>query len=47
MLQNTNGFYAAGKIFSIKDDTRGSQFDELTSDYVIQTNGTPSFVGIV
>ena len=47
VLQNANGFYAALKIIDIKDDTRGSQFDELTFDYVIQTNGTPSFVGIV
>ena len=47
VLQNANGFYAALTIIDIKDDTRGSQFDELTFDYVIQTNGTPSFVGIV
>ena len=46
VLQNANGFYAEIKIVGIKDDTRGSQFDELTFDYVIQTNRTPSFVGI-
>ena len=46
VLKNTNGFFAAIKIISIRDDTRGSQFDELTFDYVIQTNGTPSFIGI-
>ena len=47
VLKNANGFFAAVKIISIKDDTRGSQFDELSFDYVIQTNGTPSFVNIV
>ena len=46
VLKNANGFFAAIKIISIRDDTRGSQFDELTFDYVIQTNGTPSFIGI-
>ena len=43
LIQNTNGFFAALKILDIKDDTRGSQFDELTFEYVIQTNGTPDF----
>ena len=43
VLQNTNGFFAAIMIVDIKDDTRGSDFDELTFDYVIQTNGTPDF----
>ena len=43
LLQNTNGFFAALKILDIKDDTRGSPFDELTFEYVIQTNGTPDF----
>ena len=43
LLQNTNGLFAALKILDIKDDTRGSQFDELTFEYVIQTNGTPDF----
>ena len=47
VIKNTNGFFAAIKIISIKDDTRGSQFDELIFDYVVQTNGTPSFIGIV
>ena len=44
VLRNKNGFFAAIKIISIKDDTRGSQFDEITFDYIIQTNGSPSFV---
>ena len=43
VLRNSNGFWAAIKVISIKDDTRGSQFDEVTFDYVIQTNGSPSF----
>ena len=47
VIKNANGFFAAIKIISIKDDTRGSQFDELIFDYVIQTNGTPSFIGIL
>ena len=43
LLQNMNGFFAALKVLDIKDETRGSQFDELTFEYVIQTNGTPDF----
>ena len=43
VLQNTNGFFAAIKLLDIKDDTRGSDSDEVTFDYVIQTNGTPHF----
>ena len=43
VLRNSNGFWAAIKMISIKDDTRGSQFDEITFDYVIQTNGSPNF----
>lgn len=43
LLRNSNGFWAAIKVVTIKDDTRSSQFDEVTFDYVIQTNGSPSF----
>lgn len=43
LIQNTNGFFAALKVLDIKDDTRGGQFDGLTFEYVIQTNGTPDF----
>ena len=43
VLQNTNGFFAAIKLLDIEDDTRGSDSDEVTFDYVIQTNGTPHF----
>ncbi|MFS3511136.1 toll/interleukin-1 receptor domain-containing protein [Citrobacter braakii] len=46
ILQNSNGFYAAIKILSIKDDTRGAEYDEVTFDYVIQTNGTPDFTAL-
>lgn len=43
ILKNANGFYAAIKILSIRDDARGSEFDEVTFDYIIQTNGSPDF----
>jgi hypothetical protein len=43
VLQNTNGFYAAIKVLSIKDDTRGDKNDEISFEYFIQTNGSPDF----
>ena len=43
ILQNVNGFYSALKILALKDDTRGDQNDEVSFEYVIQTNGTPIF----
>lgn len=43
VLQNSNGFYAAIKILSIKDDTRGNENDEVTFEYKVQTNGSPNF----
>ena len=43
LIRNMNGFFAALKVLNIKDDSRGSPFDELTFEYVIQTNGTPDF----
>ena len=43
IIQNNNGFYAAIKILSIKDDSRGDENDEITFDYIIQTNGSPIF----
>lgn len=45
VLQNTNGFYAAIKILSVKDDTRGpdEDEDEVIFDYVIQSNGSSKF----
>ena len=44
VLQNENGYWAAVKILGIKDDTRSDEHDEVIFDYVIQTNGSPSFV---
>ncbi|MCX5467902.1 toll/interleukin-1 receptor domain-containing protein [Acinetobacter nematophilus] len=44
ILQNLNGFYAAIKILSIKDDSRGDECDEVTFEYFIQTNGSPNFL---
>jgi len=43
VLQNTNGFFAAIKVLAIKDDTRGETNDEITFEYLIQTNGSPDF----
>ena len=43
VLQNVNGFWATIKILRIKDDTRSDDNDEVSFDYVIQTNGTPCF----
>jgi hypothetical protein len=43
LLQNMNGFYAAIKVLSIKDDSRGDEHDEITFEYHIQTNGSPDF----
>lgn len=46
IVQNINGFYAAIKILSIKDDTRGHLNDEVSFEYIIQANGTPDFTTI-
>jgi len=46
IVQNRNGFYAAIKIVSIKDDSRGADFDEVVFDYIIQTNGSPDFTNL-
>ena len=46
VLQNANGFFAAIKILDIKDDTRGSKFDEVTLEYIIQTDGSPDFTSL-
>jgi hypothetical protein len=43
VIQNKNGFYAAIKILAIKDDSRGDANDEVTFEYVIQTNASPDF----
>lgn len=47
IIQNNNGFYAAIKILAIKDDSRGDANDEVTFEYIIQTNGSPDFSTIV
>ena len=44
VLQNENGYWAAIKVLGIKDDDRNDDHDEVTFDYMIQTNGSPSFV---
>jgi hypothetical protein len=46
VLKNKNGYYAAIKILDIKDDTRGAINDEITFDYVIQTNGSSDFTNL-
>ena len=46
VLENAHGFWAAVRIINIEYKNRGSDHDELTFEYVIQTNGTPSFTGI-
>jgi hypothetical protein len=46
VLQNNNGFFAALKVLTIKDDTRGDQNDEVTFEYKIQTNGSPDFTSL-
>lgn len=43
VLQNTNGFYAAIKVLSIKVNNNGRETDELNFIYLIQTNGSPDF----
>ncbi|RYD84325.1 MAG: TIR domain-containing protein [Verrucomicrobiaceae bacterium] len=43
VLRNTYGVYAAVKIISITDDTRGASRDQLTIEYVIQSDGSTSF----
>ena len=39
VLRNTNGFYAAVKLLSIKDKTRQDDQDELRFEYSIQPDG--------
>lgn len=43
ILQNINGFYAALKVLDIKDDRTKEAVDEITFEYIIQTNGSPDF----
>lgn len=46
VIQNVNGFFAAIKILDIKYDGRGSDSDEVSFEYMIQTNGSPDFTTI-
>lgn len=43
VCQNENGFYAAFKVLAIKCRSHGDARDEVTFEYVIQTNGSPDF----
>lgn len=43
IYQNNNGFYAALKVLSIKDDRFMGHDDEVSFEYFIQTNGSPDF----
>ena len=43
VFRNVNGFYAAVKLLSIKDDTRGDDCDELRFEYIIQPDGSDKF----
>lgn len=43
VLKNTHGFYAAIKILAVSDNTRGADKDEMSFEYVIQTDGSSSF----
>ena len=47
VLRNTQGFYAAVHVLSIKDDTRGDDRDELRFRYAIQSDGSDSFAEFV
>lgn len=46
VVKNVNGYYAAVKIISIKDDTRKDDYDEVIFDYVVQTNRSADFTSI-
>jgi hypothetical protein len=43
LWRNMNGIYAATKILSIKDDTRGANHDELCFEFVILPDGSADF----
>lgn len=45
VLQNANGFYAAGHVLAIRDDTRGHDHDELRFRCVIQYDGSDTIEG--
>ena len=43
VIQNKNGYYAAIKIISIKDDSRGDDYDEIIFEYMIQKDKSYDF----
>jgi hypothetical protein len=43
-VMNKNGFFAAIKVLDVKDYSRNDNVDEITFEYVIQSNGTPAFI---
>jgi nucleoside 2-deoxyribosyltransferase len=43
ILKNTHGYFAALKILNIKDDTRDSEFDEVTFEYIIKDDKSSDF----
>ena len=43
VLKNTNNIYAAIKVLDVKDDSRSDEKDELTFEYLIQSDGSASF----
>ena len=45
VFQNANGFYAAVHVLAIKDNTRREDYDELRLQYVIQDDGSDTFIG--
>ena len=46
VLRNVNGFYAATRVLTIKDDTRGDDHDELRFEYAIQDDGSDNFIAV-
>ena len=43
VLQNIKWILCCNKNFALKDDKRGDYNDEITFEYVIQTNGSSVF----
>ena len=43
IFKNTNGIYVAIKVLDIKDDSRTDDRDEITFEYVIQSDGSLDF----
>ena len=44
VFRNVNGFYAAIRVLTIKNDTRGDDHDELRFEYAIQDDGSDNFI---